>query len=301
MEKIFSSIRERRQFLFLIVALLALILLLRIYVFPKIDNLTIKENVLSISDKLFTSLITTVIVGWFVFWISYEEIKKKVELIRSTRLIEEKLESLRRDTNQYYFSGGTGSYTRTVTLPKLNELSYSNKSSISVSIILMNPNNELLCNTYSSYKNSLEGFNKWNNIEVRSKIFASILSIYKYKMNSNFLEVNIYLKDFFSLLRIEISQNGIVISKEDKELPILYLDKSSYLYSPYVEDFRQVVKQSKLITIKNEFQFDLDKINIFDLVEITKFFDDLSIDPPNQTELTKIIEILKKNENPFPI
>lgn len=293
------------MFFTVIICLLIILLMARFFIVPLL-NLTANSITLSITnsivDNLFASLITTVVVGWFVFWITPQENRKKIELIESTQLIERKFKIARESTDYWNFNGGTGRYTRTITIPKLTKIASTNKSVINISMILMNPNNRKLCKIYANYKNSLEvnDNKKWTTELVRCQIFASILMAFSCDNAFNFLELRVFVKDNFSLLRMDISQNYIIITKEDPTLPVLLFEKEFYLFSPYREDFNQTIKQSTEI-ISSDKTFEFLPNEVIDIEKVQEFFNSLSVESPKIDEIAEIIKIIQKDENPFPV
>jgi len=305
MENILNTRKRRVYFYVLSITILILFLVLRYTFFKDSTELEPKSEFVIITGKiiesLFVSLLTTVGLTFLYFNITPNDDKRTIKLVDKTYRIEKAFHKARKDADYWRFNGGIGRYTRTKTLPELYKISSKKKENIIVTLIIMNPNNPKLCENYANYKNSLDfkNNNKWTQKSTRVNLFATILKATQYENQSNFLDVNIYVKDYFSLMRTELTQNKVIITKEDPSIPVISLEKKSYLYSPYKEDFNQTMNQSVFVEIKKDSNLNkpIEDINFEDA---RFFFDNISIESPSDDEISDILEVLQNDKNPFP-
>jgi len=249
MYKIFASKPGRIRFLWTIFSLLALLLLIRFLVFP-VDSFSVKvnENISSFLEKFITSVFTAVVVGLFLYWIQGDEKKKHIEFTESSYEIEKHLVKARQKTDNWYFNGGLGRYSKSDTIPKLSELALEESRTIFIYIIVINPFNPTLLQKYINFRVSVDkpsNRDRWTELEVQSEILATILTAFYYKRINQFLTISVKVKDFFTLSRMDISSSLAVITREDPTIPSIIAEKDSYMYKHYAEEFQQVERQSK--------------------------------------------------------
>jgi hypothetical protein len=252
MDKIFASKPAKRIFLITVFTLLGGLLLLRLLVFPlSYFSENINGNCISFLEKFITSLFTAIIVGYFVYWIQGDEKKKHIDFTESGNEIEKKLNQGRLATNIWHFNGGLGRYTKSDTIPKLSEIAVSERKTITLRLIVLNPFNIDLLRKYISFRVSVEKESKkakWTELEVQSEILATIVTALYYKKTNQFLDITIKAKDFFTLSRMDISGNLAVITREDPTIPSIIAEKDSYMYKHYAEEFQQVDRQSRCLS-----------------------------------------------------
>ena len=298
MDKIFASKPGRRRFIFTISLLLVFLLLIRFYVFP-INSLSdhSNENFISFLDKFATSVFTAIIVGYFLYWVQGDEKKKYIDFTESGSEIEKYLNQGRLSTDIWYFNGGLGRYTKSDTLPKLSQLAVSNRKTIVVKIIVINPFNEEILKKYINFRISVEKElkkNQWTELEVQSEILATIVTAFFYKSRNQFLDVEIKVKNFFTLSRMDISTGFAVITREDPAIPSIVVEKDSYMYKHYSEEFQQVDRQSEPLN------YEFGSLDLLTKEDISRCFSTVF---PNSAFNPNLIEVVHAKfinpKNPF--
>ncbi|MGG9972760.1 hypothetical protein ACQ33O_13290 [Ferruginibacter sp. SUN002] len=298
MDKIFASKPGRKRFIFLISILLLLLLLVRFYMLP-IESFSdkINETIISFLEKFITSVFTAVIVGYFLYWIIGDEKKKQLEFTESSYEIEKHLSNSRLKTERWLFNGGLGRYTKSDTIPKLSERASKERQTITVHLIVINPFNISLIQKYINFRVSVETPSKkayWTELEVQSEILATIVTALFYKKQNQFLDISVKIKDFFTLSRMDISSSLAVITREDPAIPSIIVEKDSYLYRHYSEEFQQVYRQSKTLDYvfsgigaptKNEIQLCIQSLFPFESI--------------NSLLLEAVYSKFEKPKNPF--
>jgi hypothetical protein len=295
MKAILQHKSKRNYFLLIVGGILLIIFLIRVYVIPTHFPNSTNESLIylkSVLDKVSVSLIVSLFLGWFLFKIEVPEEQSKLEIIEPIR-ISDYFEKGRLNTSFWYFSGGAGRYTRNVTIPKLAELSNSNNASKNIRLNLINPRDTEVCNNYINYKNSLKSSKEsktiWDINFLTNQIFSTICLSIVYKSIYPMLEIDIYLKNYFTTTRIDINELNCIITKEDKgDLAIACL-KDTFLYNTYKEEIFQVSKQSTKFSIdKTLNNVSLKKITSQNVKEISELYD-LKLDEDSIKKITSIL------------
>lgn len=298
MDKIFGNSYIRNKFIFAITILLVLLLLIRFFVFP-IETLVDKWNEIftSFIDKFVASVFTAIVVGFFLYWMQLEEKKREIEFTDSSYEIEKHLKKARATTEKWCFNGGLGRYTKFSTIPELSRKASDERRTISVSLVMINPFNRRLLQKYIEFRISVEDESKkksWIELEVQSEILTTIVTAFYYKKINQFLNISLYIKDFFTLTRMDISSSVAVITREDPSIPSIIAKKGSYMYRHYSEEFQQVLRQS------NELNYMFSGLRSPTKTEITECLNALF---PTEKISTDIIDTVFKKfsspKNPF--
>lgn len=333
MKTILQHKQLRKNFLLLIGALLIIIVFIRALVLPifepKISSITnqtiviatdtIPQNNDSVTNKtivvakdplwlsitsrlldsLFVSLTVTVCIGLFLFYIELPDDEKKFEIIEPFK-ISEVFEKERNETKIWYFSGGVGRYTRTVTIPELSKKAKNSNSHKTIKMQIIDPNSDNACLNYSNYRNSLKSANsgaKWTPKKVKVESVSTIISAVIHKSNNALLDISICLKESFSTLRIDLSSNSGILTKEDPLEPALICRSNSFLYRTYEEEILQTFKEYPAINTTINFFVEMTDLTLENLKDIaTK----LNINNGLvEDDYASILKSLKENKNPY--
>lgn len=304
MKTILKNKATRKNFLIIVALILLVILITRLFVIPQIavdpkpEYLSYIESLL---DKIFISLLVAVFIGLFIFYIEIPESEKKHSIIEPNRL-NELFPKSRMETDFWYFSGGTGRFTRAETIPEISKISQARNEHRTIKILLIDPRDSALCKSYASFRKSLksnkESKTDWSESYVRNEIIATICCSAIYKNLNPLLEISIYLKKTFSTLRIDLSKPFAIVTKEDKKEPALLIPEDTFLYRTYKEEILQTAKQFESVDLS---------IRIPDLPigkttpEIIKSIcDQLQLSQSLETTDYEVIaKILTKNHNPY--
>lgn len=304
MKTILKHKSTRRNFLIIVGLILIIIFITRLFVLPKSDPSDINqtfEYFRLVLDNLFIALLVTTFLGWFTFYIEIPESEKKHSILEPNH-INEYFPKARLETDFWYFSGGTGRYTRAVTIPEFAKKAKDSNSHQTLKILILDPQDSVLCDSYAKFRASLrsakDSENKWTATYVRNEVMATICSAIIYKNLSPLLEISIYLKNSFSTLRYDLSNKYCIVTKEDKKEPAILIPNDTFLFRTYKEEILHTAKQleeiNSGITINDLKENKITSKNIEKIVsdlEWTEIFDENSH--------KKIAEILNKNHNPY--
>lgn len=296
-----QSQQNRRLFSIIVVGALLTILLLRFIVLPHFTNKAIPfdEIVDTIFGELFSTIIVTASISLFLLWVSMPSHEKKIEIIEPKRILEE-LSKARHSTNFWYYDGAVARFTRTNTIPELVKKIKETNERMTLKILVLDPRNTKVVSDYCNYRKGLKSakkFQSWDVNYVKADIYATIHVALESMSENPLLEVEIGLKNNFSIFRYEISSRSIIITMEDPQDPAVLHTSDSSLYSGYKEAFQQAFKQSvKLdssIEIKSDDQLSVEKIKL-NLEKLN------IVDSNMDTNVYQYIkEILDKNFNPY--
>jgi hypothetical protein len=248
--------KDNRKSFFLIIGLLLIVIFsIRYFLLPYIlgENIALNsKTAYKILENLFTSVLVTIGLGSFIFWLSPKNRHNAQIRILQPVDIGNTIVNARIDTEKWFFNGGSGRYTRSQTLPYLAELSRRSNKSIDISILIMDPRNEELCAKYADYKNSLrtaKSKGKKTSKSVQIDLIATIVSCHMWKSEQSSLNITLGLKNTFSLFRTDLSSNGAIITKEDPLEPAIYYEKDTFFYYAQLEELKQTMNQVENLEI----------------------------------------------------
>ncbi|MCY7860539.1 hypothetical protein [Bacillus haynesii] len=301
MEQIFLSKYAKRIFFFVVSILFILLLLIRLLVVPALGrflNETYTIIINTILDALLSTGVSTVVIASLAFWLTPKVIKKSHMDIIEPREIKDYLEKAR-ETNEYWFCGGTGRFTRSKTIPKLAVDARNSNFSKKIYLILINPTNNTVCENYVEYRNKIRSGKKhnWDIKKLKKEIYATIVSAYTWNVEQPLLEVKIGLVNHYSLFRVDLSTQLAIITKEDPSEPALMCQKGTFFLKSYLENLRLSMSQGELLDnkVKGIPFSDLngERIKIF-LEELGFHENELS-----DSDFNEIVEFVKKGDNPY--
>lgn len=301
----------RRSFLITIGVILLIDLIIRIWILPSFLPIQTDPIILlkepnwytiltKLLDSIFVSLTVTVAIGLFLFFIELPDEEKKFEIVEPFK-IGDLFQKERSGTEIWFFSGGTGRFTRSTTIPELAKIAKNNNHHINLKIQLIDPSNEHVCINYANYRKGLRSSDnsqgKWTKEYVRHEILSTIVSAIIHKSHFPLLDIAIGLKNNFSTLRIDLSSNVAIITKEDKQEPALVCREGSFLYRTYKEEILQTFKEYGQLNMLLEFDFSLKDLTVDNVREV---LEKLGIAKGlNENDYAQIQCILKQNNNPY--
>ncbi len=304
METILNKKHYRNIFYCFVGLLFINLIIYRYFLLPQFDQ-TLEANftksLASILDGFAISLLVTVIVGGFVFWVTPEIIKKSEMDVIAPKEIGHLLRQAVSDSRSWVYNGACGRYTRATTLPMMASSARRQGIGRDIRITLLNPSNPLLCGEYATYRRSLKSAkhgNAWTADRVKEEVISTVISALRYKHEEPLLRIEIHLSNHFSVFRFDISDQHVIVTKEDSEATGLKADKSSYFYDSYVDDARLSERQSKRIIYNNQIPLDgeLTKDNIKDLIVEVGL---LTVNELQGLNLDNIVNSISAPEDPY--
>lgn len=243
----------RSRVIFGVIVALLLVLLFLILHFVIYPNLISGGNEYSlyksIAETLFSSLAVAVIMGGFLVWASPR--KKEIGGLKILQPYEINAyhHECRKNTYEWWYDGGSGCYTRDITLPSLVQQCGEQHKKMHICIYILDPRNSNVCEMYTKYCNRVNSNNKTTVKDVKCDLLATVVSAYFYKRNFD-IDIDVYLKGHFSIFKREFSDNMVLVTREDRTRPAMVYSKDSEFYGAYkmeLEYGRELYTQLKSI------------------------------------------------------
>ena len=274
MEKILASKKSRRYFYITIISLLVSLFVIRAFAIPYYfaqESYSLGEAVKTICQNLFVSLLVTVFIGSFLFWLYGSKPEDKMEIIDASE-ITQKLKELSVGTNTWFFSGGAGRYTRAITLPILAENAKEDGNK-SIELQVIDPNNEFLCGKYAEFRGAqkeAKGQDFWTIENVRCQIISTIVMACYWGKKQTSLKVSIFLRNHFTIFRVDLADNGVMITRENAKANALFFPKGTQHYKSFRVNYLELSKQYEEINLANMVELPQmpDKINVTTVLQI---------------------------------
>jgi hypothetical protein len=143
-------------------------------------------------------------------------------------------------TVNYWFRGRSGRFFRSSVLPALVDSSKRNASTRRVHLLLPDPGNLSMLERYITYRNSLrsEREEPWTLRRIQAEIYATILAVVEQTSLNSLFAAKIAVEQDYALFRIDMSDERIVMTREDPKWPGIMCLKRSRFYSSYQEEIR---------------------------------------------------------------
>ncbi|TEU30273.1 hypothetical protein [Alkanindiges illinoisensis] len=303
MNEILSKEHYRRTFFIIVGLLLILVILVRCFVTPYFgaDALNFIQFTVKFLDSFVVSLIITVFIGGFVFWLTPSIVKRSAIEVIEPKRINPTLKSSVSNTRFWIYKGTCGRYTRATTIPKLAEAARIAGLGRDITICLLNPKNEKLCAEYATYRRSLKSAHAndpWTEKSVQEEILATAVTALKYQYSEPLLRIRVFFVDHFSAFRLDITEDFVVITKEDKEASALRADSGTYFYDSYKDDVRLTERQSKEMKHCESLIFHgaLDREKLSEAIQSANLFD---LDKLKILNTDRILKCINSPKDPY--
>ena len=236
-----------------------------------------------------------------MFWVTPEIVKKSVMDVIDPKEIGPLLKKATSDSRSWIYKGACGRYTRATTLPTMAKSARQEGIGRDIRITLLDPSNDLLCEEYATYRRSLKSAkngSRWTKSKVKEEVIATVISALRYKHEEPLLRIEIHLINHFSAFRFDISDQYVIVTKEDSEAAGLKADKSTYFYDSYVDDSRLSERQSKVVsyTKKIPLDGDLTSGNIKGLIVGIGFITESDL---QDLDMERVVQNINSPEDPY--
>jgi hypothetical protein len=304
MDEILSKQHYRRTFFGVVLLVLGFCLVVRFFALSYLDpaqKLTGAALLASLLDNLVVSLLITVFLGVFVFWLTPAVVKRSAIEVVAPKQINLLLKVATSATRSWIYKGACGRYTRATTIPKLAEAARAEGIGRDITICVLNPKNDLLCAEYATYRRSLKSASsgvQWSRQVVQEEKLATVHTALKYRYSEPLLRIRVFFVDHFSAFRLDIADQYVVITKEDKEAAALRADSGTYFYDSYKDDVRLTERQSKEMTCcgKLEFSEVIDEEKLREAVKCANLLDE---DRLLEIDLARVLSCVNTPSDPY--
>jgi hypothetical protein len=245
--------RYRRFEFFGALALAAIACLcVRLYVFPyAVPSLKLELVVLAgqfLDELAATLLVALLAAGWY-FWRMSHVNESRVESVPASD-INSLLRANASKSKGWLYKGGCGRYTRATTISILASEAAKTKHSRSIVVFVLDPQEQSACETYAAYRRAAESDPSWTVARVQQEVIATAIVALQHAAHKSQLMVKVYVINHFSAFRLDISDDCAVLTKEDKRLPAIRVDRGTPFYESFRDELENVlVRQSREIVL----------------------------------------------------
>jgi hypothetical protein len=172
------------------------------------------------------------------------------------------LADARRHTDRWIFKGGTGTYTRAVTLPECLEHARRRNATLRFDIEIIDPTDEDVCERYARFRRSLEPDapgERWTVDRTRRESFATVLAACWHLQYCGLLTIDVRLSAQMTTFRYDLSSSCVIITQENPHTPALRVDRTELYYNRYNIELQYSRDQSRRVPIEAAAQVRLDK------------------------------------------
>ncbi|MFG2054522.1 hypothetical protein ACGFI9_10845 [Micromonospora sp. NPDC048930] len=171
------------------------------------------------------------------------------------------LAEARRHTDRWNFKGGTGTYTRAVTLPECLEHARKRNATLHVAIEIIDPTDEAVCERYARFRRSLAPDareERWTVDRTRKESYATVLAACWHLQRSGLLTIDVRLSAQMTTFRYDLSSSCIIITQENPQTPALRIDRKELYYNRFNIELQYSREQSRRVPIEAAAQVKLD-------------------------------------------
>lgn len=254
-ETILEKPHYRRSFYISLVALLTLLLVLRRFYFGSYQELEEANSwstlFLAVVDGLISSAIVTVGLGWLLFQLTPPSVRKAEVRILAPTEIGKVFEAALASTDRWWFKGNCGRYLRSVSLPRMAARAREQSCTADVYAVFLDPSNAEACSSYASYRGSVHSAaqgDEWTQERVQREALATLFIVLATMEHEPLLRLQVGLSPQFSSFRLDLSEQNVVITKEDRRAPAVCCDAGTFFYNAYRDEIVLAHKQTRRIS-----------------------------------------------------
>lgn len=191
-----------------------------------------------------------------------EDLRTRLAVTDSVRVlsgaaISRELGEARLDTDRWLFKGGTGTYTRAVTLPECFERAERDRRPLEFRLEILDPSDKGLCARYTKLHQDLappgsEEREAWTPKGTRIDIYATILACCWYRQrNEQLVDMEVRLTSVITLFRWDMSRSRLIITQRGPQFPALSFPRDSVHYNLWVTELRNSMRQARRLPLEN--------------------------------------------------
>jgi hypothetical protein len=159
--------------------------------------------------------------------------------------IQDRIKSLSVDVRHYTFWGRSGSYFRYYPLHQLDKQSRLQKLITDVEVVLPNPTDARLTKSYNEIITSL-GEKPGKNL-LLANVLATSMACAIVSANNKYIKINLYYSNFLPAFRVDISENGAILTQDDPAKSALFFESGSEFYEMFRTTIRNEMRISRQV------------------------------------------------------
>lgn len=201
------------------------------------------------------------------------------------------------ETKNYWFRGRSGRFMRQSVMPALYEAGKREAQRRQFNILLPDPADDDIPEAYAHYRNSLDAEKRtWDTERVRVEVVATVLMATYYSNRSQFFSADIFLKSDFALFRMDMSDDALIMTREDPRWPAIICSARSKFYASYQEEFRiEAENGTKLMPARAMLPDNFDESHVNPALAALGLQLQLSVDSAKA-----VIDAIRKPVTPYP-
>jgi hypothetical protein len=179
-----------------------------------------------------------------------------VQTLVGTPALEPVFAKAREDTTQWTFRGGTGTYTRAMTLPLCVAKARDSmpRRGLEVRLLILDPLNADLCAMYAEYRTTIpsrvDGTGEsWTPRRTQKESFATVLAAGWYKRSYGLLNISVYLMSMMSTFRYDLSDSKLIITQDHPDFPAMVISMENPHYHAYATEINKSQQQARPVAI----------------------------------------------------
>jgi hypothetical protein len=218
--------------------------------------------------------------------------------------IDREHEQARVRTDRWMFKGGTGTYTRAMTLPLCVENARRERRSLQVRLEILDPTNTALCARYAGYRKSQspgpDGTGEpWTTERTQKEAFATVLAAHWYQQAFQPLDIGVGLTSTMSIFRFDMSESRLIITQDDPRFPAIIISNTSPLYESYATELRVSMSQARHVPLESASAVLGERPAV---AQVREFFAAVNVALPDDygdADITQIIDKAIRAKNPY--
>lgn len=206
---------------------------------------------ISLLDNLSAGIITAAVAAVLLFFVSPRISLEENLAVLDAWNINPALKKPLATTRLYYFRGRSGRWVRAQVLPALATAASRESIQRDVHLILPDPANTDVLRNYAEYRNSLphDSTDSWSSERIRNEIIATILEAGRLASRNIFFQAQVALLTDFSLFRADLSDDALILTREDPRMPGWFTSSSTRFYASYKEDLRIAERRGQQVEL----------------------------------------------------
>jgi hypothetical protein len=200
--------------------------------------------------EILTSLLIEVIAGSliilafyciYVYFVGPNLTVREVSVTRPQD-IRDRMKHLPLGVSHYMFWGRSGSFFRAYPLLKLDEQAKREKKNIDVEVVLPDPTDARLVASYQEIVRALGETPNKNTL--LANVLATSIACAIISANNKFIKIKIFYSKFLPAFRVDISNQGAILTQDDPGKSALFFEFESEFY----EMFRTTVRSEMSVS-----------------------------------------------------
>ncbi|WP_067535306.1 hypothetical protein [Nocardia crassostreae] len=216
------------------------------------------------------------------------------------------LEQARKDTDRWTFKGGTGAFTRVVTLPHCVRRAVRVRRELLVHMEILDPTDLQACERFAKLYRSLadgadDDAHTWSGSGTQIESYATILAACWYKQQfAHVLDIEIGLTSVVSMVRWDLSSRFLIVTTRGLRFPAMIVENGQPYYDSWSIELKTSFAEARKVPMDRALTVPMGSEPCVD--EARSLFEVLGLRLPDEftdADVEMIIEKALHDNNPF--